>query len=112
MKSIKEVDLSSKRVLVRLDLDVGEGEDDYRLKASIPTIKYLLSQNCKLVLCGHLGRPNGRVAIDLSLKSVCDRLSRLLGRPIEFVDNFLLPEREIVMLENLRFDPGEEKNSH
>ncbi len=112
MESIKDIDLSGKRVLVRLDLDVDEKGDDYRLQAAIPTLKHLLGHNNKLILIGHLGRPNGRVSMDLSLKPVSERLSKLLGRPIDFVDNFQIPERDIVMLENLRFDPGEEKNSH
>ncbi|MEM3596129.1 MAG: phosphoglycerate kinase, partial [Candidatus Bathyarchaeia archaeon] len=114
-----------KNVLVRVDFNVpirdGNVEDDYRIRSSIPTIEYLSSRGAKVILASHLGRPSGRRDLKASLKPVFDRLKDLmLGRNIRWVDDCVGPEveaaiknlrpGEILLLENLRFHPGEEEN--
>lgn len=101
-------DIQSKKVILRADLDVdpnGDTEELLRLKVLIPTINALLEKNCQIIIIGHKGRPEGKVVPEFSLKEVSEKLSQLLGKPIAFQG-----EGDIVMLENLRFDPGEEKN--
>jgi phosphoglycerate kinase len=93
---------------------------DQRLRATLPTVDFLLRQDCKVILCSHLGRPNGKVVGGLRMAPVVDRLSLLLSRPVKSMKDCTGPEVEssvagmsggdIVMLENLRFHPGEEKN--
>lgn len=124
-QTIKDIDLQGKRVLVRVDYNVPLDEqggitDDYRIDKSLPTIQYLLEQNCKIVLCSHLGRPEGKRDSRYSLKPCADRLSELLDRPIEFADDCVgdetkskveaLQSGQILMLENVRFHPEEEAN--
>lgn len=124
-KTIKDIDLQGKRVLVRVDYNVpmndsGEITDDYRIKKSLPTIEYLLSQNCKIVLCSHLGRPEGKRDLRFSLKACAERLSTLLDRQVGFAEDCVgdetrakvdsLQPGDILMLENIRFNPGEESN--
>lgn len=124
-KTIRDIDLKDKRVLVRVDYnvpldDAGKITDDYRIKKSLPTIQYLLEQNCKIILCSHLGRPEGKRDAKYSLKPCAGRLGELLGTTIRFVDDTAgdlakqavedLPNGQILMLENVRFDPGEESN--
>ncbi len=124
-KTIREIDLRDKRVLVRVDYNVPLDEkgvitDDYRIKKSLPTIQYLLEQNCKIILCSHLGRPEGNRDTKYSLKPCAGRLGQLLGTTVRFVDDCVgdiakqavtdLPSGEILMLENVRFNPGEESN--
>lgn len=128
MKGIEEANLLGKLVLVRVGIDVPltEGDpvkiaDDSRLRVLLPTLQYLINRKARIVLCGHLGRPNGEVKKDLSLKPVYLRLSALLKKPIIFAPTIFsertqevvqkLQEGQIVGLENLRFDKGEEANS-
>ena len=126
-RTLDDVDVEGKRVLVRVDFNVpidhgGEGltSYDHRLKATLPTIQYLSGENSRIVLCSHLGRPKGKPVEELRMGPVGDRLSVLLGRPVMVVNDCVGPEVEealanissgdILLLENLRFHPGEEKN--
>lgn len=123
-KTIREVDYHDKRVLVRVDFNVpikdGQVGDDTRMRAALPTLKYLLDQNAALVLCSHLGRPKGEPKPEFSLRPVSVHLSELLGRPVVFVDDCIGPEAEkaakslkpgqVLLLENTRFHVGETKN--
>ncbi|MFO7263618.1 MAG: phosphoglycerate kinase [Bacillaceae bacterium G1] len=123
-KSVKDVDVSGKRVLVRVDFNVpmenGRITDDTRIKASLPTIEYLIQQGARLILVSHLGRPKGKVNEELRLAPVAERLSELLGRPVRALPEAVGPAVEeacrnlapgdVVLLENIRFYPGEEAN--
>jgi phosphoglycerate kinase len=123
-KTIKEIDLHDKRVLVRVDYNVplkdGEITDDYRIKKSLPTILYLLEQNCKIILCSHLGRPEGKRDTAYSLKPCAERLAELLDHNVMFADDCVgeateksvatLESGQILLLENVRFHPEEESN--
>ena len=126
-RTLSQLDVAGKTVLVRVDFNVPieQGVEvianyDQRLRATLPTIEYLLERDCKVVLCSHLGRPRGKVDDDLRLAPVGDRLAVLLNRPVRSFNDCIGPEvtgavsdmsaREIVLLENLRFHPGEEKN--
>ncbi len=124
-KTIKDIELSGKTVLLRADYNVplqpnGRIADDYRLHASLPTIQYLLDKDCKIIICSHLGRPEGKPNPKESLRHIAERLSLLLKRKIAFSPKVTGPmvseavknmkPGQILMLENLRFDPGEEKN--
>lgn len=109
--TIRDVDVQGKRVLVRVDFNVplkdGAVEDDTRIRESLPTIKHLFDNGAgQVVLMSHAGRPKGKDP-SLSLKPVAERLSQMLGRQVPLVDQ---PAGDICLLENLRFDPGEEKN--
>jgi phosphoglycerate kinase len=121
-KTIRDVPLSGHTVLVRVDYNVplaqdGSISDDLRIRASIPTLQFLLARGCKIVLISHLGRPEGR-DMSLSLEPAAVRLGELLEKPVVFVDDITgdeayqavrkAPKEGIVMLQNLRFDPGEE----
>lgn len=124
-KSIKDIPVKDKRVLVRVDFNVpfertGEIADDSRIRAALPTIRYLQDEGARVILCSHLGRPDGRVVDSLRLTAVAARLSDLLGRPVatpgdcvgvqvEAVVAAMQP-RDVVLLENLRFHPEEEQN--
>jgi 3-phosphoglycerate kinase len=123
-KTIRDIDLRGKRVLLRADYNVplenGKIADDYRIKKSLPTIKYLLEQDAKLIICSHLGRPSGPNDTQFSLFPVAKRLKELLDRDVEFVPDCIgeraekvaagLQPRQVALLENLRFHPEEEKN--
>lgn len=123
-KTIKDIDIRGKRVLVRVDynvpLDDGKIADDYRIQKSLPTIQYLLDQDCKIILCSHLGRPEGKANAKYSLKPCAKRLSRLLDRPVDFANDCVgdevsakaaeLQPGGILMLENVRFHAEEEAN--
>src|SRR5262245_38146213 len=124
-KTIKDVALDGRRVLIRVDFNVpiknGAITDDTRIRASLPTIEYALSHGARVVvLCSHLGRPKGKPSADLSLKPVAERLSSLLGKPVAFAEDCVgeparqaverAPNCGVVLLENLRFHPEEEKN--
>lgn len=128
MKGMEDGNFTEHRVLVRVDLDVPltEGSspdvlDDYRLRSLLPTINYLINRMAKVILIGHLGRPDGKQEKNLSLKPVYLRLSALLNRPIKFSPQLFsestkkavadLEGGEILGLENLRFDRGEDNNS-
>jgi phosphoglycerate kinase len=123
--SIRDLDLDGKRVFVRVDFNVplknGVIGDDTRIRASIPTIKYALERGATVVLASHLGRPKGKPNPDMSLRPVVARASELLGRPIGFAEDCIGDAAKkavdaahashgVVLLENLRFHPEEEKN--
>ncbi len=124
-KSVRDIDVAAKRVLVRVDFNVpldpdrGEIADDTRIREALPTIKYLLDKRARVILCSHMGRPKGRQKED-SLEPVARRLSQLLGKPVKMAPDCIGPEvermvgdlkqGEVLMLENLRFHAEEEKN--
>lgn len=125
IKYIDQLDLKNKRVMIRVDYNVPYDKemtitDDTRIKATIPTIEYCLKNDCRIILISHLGRPKGQIKPNLSLKPVAESLSRLLNLPVKFIDTPLndetinltknLKNGEIVLFENIRFYPGEEKN--
>jgi phosphoglycerate kinase len=125
MKAMRDVEISGKRVFLRVDFNVpldGEGNitDDTRIRAHLPTIRYMSEHKGKLILASHLGRPKGKRADKYSLKPVIAKLSGLLGREVQFVDDCVGPEVEkaasalkegdILLLQNLRFHGEEEKN--
>ncbi len=126
-RTLSQLDVAGKWVLVRVDFNIPieQGIEviasyDQRLRATLPTIHYLLEQDCRIILCSHLGRPGGKVAEELRLEPVGNRLAELLGHPVKSLRECIGPEIEaeingmspgrIVLLENLRFHPGEEKN--
>ncbi len=117
-QTIKDIDIAGKRVLVRVDYNVplgnnGEILDNLRIKASLPTLNYLLDKGCRLVLMSHLGRPEGKKDLKFSLRNVVTALSKELKKSVEFVDDCLKPtdpNAEISLLENVRFYPEEEAN--
>jgi phosphoglycerate kinase len=125
--SIRDLDLKGKRVFIRVDFNVplqknekGDMEitSDKRIKASLPTIRYALEQGAGVILASHLGRPKGKVNADMSLKPCAVRLAELLGKPVTMAPDCVGPEVEalkpapgqVLLLENLRFHPEEEKN--
>jgi phosphoglycerate kinase len=113
-KTVRDIDVAGKRVLLRCDLNVplegGTVADDTRITASLPTIRYLLEQGASVVLCSHLGRPKGAPEPKYSLAPVAARLTELLGRPVPLITDYEKAGGDICLLENLRFYPGEEKN--
>ena len=117
--SIRDLDLKRERLFVRVDFNVplknGVIGDDTRIRSSAPTIQYALEQGATVVLASHLGRPKGKVQPDMSLRPIADRLAQLLGRPVAFATDCVGEEArrvtgDVVLLENLRFHPEEEKN--
>lgn len=124
-KTIRDIDVSGKRIFVRVDYNVPMNTelkivDDTRIVETLPTINYLLSHGAKVILCSHLGRPNGQVDTKLSLRPVLARLSKLLDKPISFAEDILgeevetmikdMQDGEVLMLENIRFYEQEETN--
>ena len=124
-KTVKDIDLKNKRVLVRCDFNVPMDEnrnitDNRRIVAALPTIKYLLEQNCKVVLCSHLGRPKGEFKPEYSLKPVAKELSKLLGQEVIMAGDVIgedaknkaenLKNGEVLLLENVRFHREETDN--
>ncbi|MFJ7745162.1 phosphoglycerate kinase [Peribacillus sp. NPDC097295] len=123
-KSVKDIELKGKRVFCRVDFNVpmqdGKISDDTRIKAALPTITYLIEQGAKVILASHLGRPKGQVVEELRLAPVAERLSQLIGKDVQKADEAHgedvqsiikeLNDGEILLLENVRFYPGEEKN--
>ena len=124
-KTVRDIDLKGKKVLVRCDFNVPLNEnleitDNRRIVGALPTIKYLLDNDCKIILCSHLGRPKGEVKKEFSLAPVAKELSRLLGMEVKLADDIIgvsaktltanMKNKEIVLLENVRFDAREEKN--
>ncbi len=124
-KTIRDIQVAGKRVLVRVDFNVPlDAElhitDDTRIKAALPTIQYLLDQGAAVILMSHLGRPKGQVVDSMRLTPVAKRLSELLGRPVQMAADCVGPEVEalakalqpgqVLLLENLRFHKEEEKN--
>jgi phosphoglycerate kinase len=124
-QTVRDVDVRGKKVFLRADLNVplddGRITDDTRIRASLPTIVYLLERGAAVILASHLGRPKGKVNDALRLKPVADRLSQLLGRPVRMTGDALGPgvqvavdklrPGDLLMLENLRFHAAEEENS-
>lgn len=123
--TIRDIDVRSKRVFVRVDFNVplndkGEITNDTRIRACLPTFQYALERGARLILASHLGRPKGKPNSKMSLKPAATRLSELLGRPVAFASDCIGPEAEkaaaalqdgdVLLLENLRFHPEEEKN--
>ena len=124
-KTIKDVDLKGKKVFVRCDFNVPMDENqnitnNTRIVAALPTIQYLLEQNCKIILASHLGRPKGEFKPEFSLKPVAKELSKLLGKPVIMAEDIIgedaiqkaqnLKEGEILLLENVRFHKEETEN--
>ena len=124
-KTIRDIDVSGKKVLVRADYNVplddkGNITDDYRIQQSVPTLKYLLEHGAALILCSHLGRPEGKPDVKYSLFPVAKSLGKLLETEVEFVPDCVgeraekaaknLQPGQVLLLENVRFYPGEEAN--
>jgi phosphoglycerate kinase len=123
-KTIRDIAVKGKRVLVRVDFNVplegGVVADDTRIVAALPTINYLLEKGAALILCSHLGRPKGKVVPELMMDPVAARLSELLGRPVQKMDACTGPAVEaaaesmrpgdVILLENTRFNPEERAN--
>ncbi len=123
-RSITDADVRGQRVLCRVDFNVpirdGQIEDDTRIRSALPTIEWLTAHGAKVILCSHLGRPKGKVIDDLRLGPVGGRLADLTGKPVASLTEITgaavkavvdgMAEGEVVLLENLRFDPREEAN--
>ena len=125
-KTVEDVDVTGKRVLLRVDFNVpldrntGAISDDSRIRASLPTIRYLVNHEAKIILCSHLGRPKGKVVENLRIAPIAQRLSQLMGVSVVTSPDCVgqeveekvgaLKEGDILVLENLRFHPGEEAN--
>jgi len=124
-KTIRDIDVTGKRVLVRVDFNVpmspgGAIADDTRIRACLPTIEYLVKHQARIILCSHLGRPDGKVVEGLRLAPAARRLSELLNKPVKALNDCIGPQvesavsglrdGEIALLENLRFYPQEEAN--
>lgn len=124
-KTIEDIEVSDKKVLVRCDFNVpqdaeGNITDDRRIVETLKTIKYLIDNNAKVILCSHLGRPNGEFNMKYSLRPVAKRLSELLEKEVKMADDVIgdsakalvenMEARDIVLLENVRFHAEEEKN--
>ncbi|MDR0957439.1 MAG: phosphoglycerate kinase [Candidatus Nomurabacteria bacterium] len=124
-KTVRDVDVRDKQILLRTDYNLpldedGAIADDFRVEASLPTIKYLIENGAKIVIISHLGRPKGEFNKKYSLKQVAEDLAKKLGQPVKFVDDCVgdvvseatgnMASGEVILLENLRFYAGEEKN--
>ena len=125
-KTVKDIDVNGKKVLVRCDFNVpidsetGKITDNRRIRAALPTIQYLLDHNAKVILCSHLGRPKGEFNLKYSLKPVAEELSKLLGKEVKLAKDVIgesakeltsnMKEGDIVLLENVRFHKEEEQN--
>jgi phosphoglycerate kinase len=122
--SINQLGLSGKRLFIRVDFNVplgaGKVQDDTRIRAALPTIQHACEAGARVILASHLGRPKGKTKPDLSLRPAAERLSELLGRPVEFSEQTVGPEArkrveaikdgDVLLLENVRFHAGETKN--
>ena len=124
-QTVQDIDVRGRRVLVRVDFNVpmenGRISDDNRIRAALPTINYLREREARVILCSHLGRPNGMVDEGSRLAPVAKGLEAVLGAPVHYVAESVGPQAEaavealqpggVLLLENLRFHPGEEKNA-
>ena len=124
LRTLRDLDLRGRRALLRVDFNVpmkdGAIEDDTRIRAALPTIQFLLDHEASIVICSHLGRPNGRMVEELSLRPVAAHLEQLVSKPVGFVGNTTGPDAEkaaqalkpgeLLVLENTRFNPEETKN--
>ena len=126
-KTVKDIDVNGKKVLVRCDFNVpidnetGKITDNRRIRAALPTIQYLLDHNAKVILCSHLGRPKGEFNLKYSLKPVAEELSKLLNKDVKLAKDVIgesakeltsnMKEGDIVLLENVRFHKEEEQNA-
>lgn len=124
LRTVRDVDPKGKKVLFRADLNVplsqGKVADDFRIRAILPTLRWLLGKGARVALCSHLGRPEGKVVEEYRMRPVAERLGRLLGREVPSLSDCIGPEvkravssladGELLMLENVRFHPGEEEN--
>lgn len=125
MKTVSNVSIKGKRVLVRADFNVPLDDnrqvtDDSRIRAVLPTLEYVIDEGGKLIIMSHLGRPKGKPAPEFSLSPVARRLEKLLGKPVPMIDDCIGPkvkaavdqmaEGDAILLENVRFYPGEETN--
>ena len=124
--TVRDIDVGSKKTLVRVDFNVpldeetGAITDDSRIRAVLPTIRYLLDQDARIILCSHLGRPKGKIIDKLRLTVVAQRLAQILEHPVVYIKDCIGPEVEkaigklndshILLLENVRFHPEEERN--
>ncbi len=125
-RTVRDISVEGKKVLLRVDYNVPFTPGathiaaDSRLQATLPTLRYLLEHGAAVVLCSHLGRPGGRVVEDMRLKPIAERLEPLLGRPVAYVQECIGPQAQqaaarvqpgqVLLLENLRFHPEEERN--
>jgi phosphoglycerate kinase len=123
-KSVRDIEVAGKKVFVRVDFNVplenGKITDDTRIRETLPTIQYLIDKGAKVILASHLGRPNGQAVEELRLTPVAVRLSELLGKSVAKADESIgdavksqvaqLNNGDVILLENVRFYPGEEKN--
>ncbi|CAM3699714.1 phosphoglycerate kinase [Marinicrinis lubricantis] len=123
-KSVRDVEVAGKRVFVRVDFNVplqdGKITDDTRIRETLPTIQYLIEKGAKVILASHLGRPKGQVVEELRLTPAAERLAELLGKPVRKADEATgsavqalisdMQNGDVLVLENVRFYPGEEKN--
>ncbi len=124
-KTVEDIEVAGKRVLVRCDYNVpfddkGNITDTKRIDESIKTLRYLIDHNAKVIICSHMGRPKGKVVPELSLAPTVPYLSGVLGQPVKMADDVIgesaralcadLKDGQVMMLENVRFEPGEEKN--
>jgi phosphoglycerate kinase len=123
-KSVRDVDVAGKKTFVRVDFNVplenGQITDDTRIRETLPTIRYLIERGAKVILASHLGRPKGQVVEEMRLTPVANRLSELLGKPVAKADEAIgesvkaliakMNDGDVLLLENVRFYPGEEKN--
>jgi len=126
--TVRDMEVSGKRILVRVDFNVPLNEgtgvitDDSRIQATLPTIKYLIERGAKTILCSHLGRPDGKVVEELRMTPVAQRLSQLLAKEVQTTKDCVGPDVEkaveklmggdVLLLENLRFHPHEERDSN
>lgn len=127
VKYIDQIDMKDCRVMIRVDYNVPYDKemnitDDTRITATVPTLEYCLNNGAKVILVSHLGRPKGQIKASLSLKPVAERLAEVIKKPVKFIDTPLGDETveitksmkngDIILFENIRFYPGEEKNDH